>query len=574
MPLNESNATSGAAFGECLQTGGSDSESKPTIEQLEAKLAEMERLQLELSLESYRIKRQRNALVPFHRLPGEIFVAILLKVAKYNDPGFDQEHKRLHTLAQVSTYWFDTILAFPSFWQQLAQYHPPWFRDMVLKRNPSGLFNIDCVLAQGETVSAPYSLLSFMKMAAPLSERWKLLAFEGDITDEMAELIQSPAPNLDSMLISNWGHTHSGNRMLKLAEGRNIQYLDIDNIAIPWNSTRLRGLRGVQIQSICGVPPSLAELQAMLAASPQLWWLQLSAWYPFDRGVALTAEVADIHIQPINLPLLTTIILHRLPLAVTQFLLSSIVAPACQCVIVREVPQAVVNTGIPSKMFADLINGPLKAIGKLRMLCHNDESPLHLLSEPSRSITYNWIHHVDELPGFNIQIPAYDLTDHQLGSFLGLLSFPDEVEVSMDINGVRWHRSLLYVGWHRVPKLKISRALSAEVICEQLASVPKSAALHCRLRSFISPLDSNYERPGLYDSIAGNLVKYVQQPCALPAETDQQLNHKPDGGQNRGKLEIKLPRFMVQRLKRLLQDYDVQLSEFGQGTQASQNAVD
>ncbi|KAG8946026.1 hypothetical protein FRC04_012145 [Tulasnella sp. 424] len=560
MLLSESNETSEAAYGEHLQTGVLDSGPQPTLEQLEAQLAEMERLQLELSPEAYRIKQRRNALVPFHRLPGEIFVAILLKVANYNEPGFDQEHKRLHTLAQVSTYWLDTILAFPSFWQQLAQHHPPWFRDMALKRNPSGLFNIDCAFAREDRMYAP-NLLSFMKMAAPLSERWKRLAFVGGITDEVAELIQSPAPNLDSLLISNWMNTHSGSRRLKLAEGRNIQYLDTDSIAIPWNSTRLRGLRGVQIQSIYGNIPSLAELQAMLVASPQLWWLRLSAWDPLDHGVSLAAEVAEIQIQPINLPLLTTIILGLLPSAVTQFLLSFISAPACQCMIVRKVPPAVVSTGTPSNMFVDLINAPLKAISKLRMVCHHDRSPLHLMSDPPTSLTYNWIHHVDELPGFNVQISTDGLSDHDLGSFLGLLSFPEEVEVSMDINGGCWRRSLLHVGWHRVPRLKISRALSAEVICQQLASVPKSAASHCRLRSLISPLYFKGERARVYDSIAGDLVTYVQQTC-MRTETDQQVSDKSDGG----KLEIRLPRLMVQRLKKLLQDYDVQLSEFGQGT--------
>ncbi|KAG8913912.1 hypothetical protein FRC01_004328, partial [Tulasnella sp. 417] len=274
-------------------------ERKPTVEQLDAQLAEMERLQHDLRLKSYQIKRERNALLPLHRLPGEIFVSILLKVAKFNEPGFDQEHKRLHTLAQVSTYWLDTILAFPSFWGQLAQYHPPHFREMVLKRNTSGLLNIDCVLAQGETGPASHQLHSFMRVAAPLSERWKLLAFEGDLTVEMAELLQSPAPNLDSLLISSWGFMDAGSRALDLGEGRNIQYLDIDNITVPWNSARLCGLRGVQIQHIKGTPPSLAELHAMLSASPELWWLQLSGWLPFDNGAALASELSGIQIQPI-----------------------------------------------------------------------------------------------------------------------------------------------------------------------------------------------------------------------------------------------------------------------------------
>ncbi|KIO27992.1 hypothetical protein M407DRAFT_6995 [Tulasnella calospora MUT 4182] len=562
-----------------LGTGGAGTERKPTMEQLDAQLAEMEHSPHDLLLKSYQIKRERNALVPFHRLPGEIFVAILLKVAKYNEPGFDQEHQRLHTLAQVSTYWFDTILAFSSFWYQLAQYHPPYFREWVLKRNTSGLFNIDCVLAQGETGPVGERLLLFMKMAAPFSERWKLLAFEGDLTDEMMELLRSPAPNLDSMLISSWDTIGVASRMLELGEGSNIQYLDIDNITVPWNSSRLQGLRAVQIQHVSGMLPSLAELHAMLATSPELWWLQLSGWSPFDDGVALASEASGIQIKPIGLPVLTSLILHNLPAAVTEFLLSSIIAPSCQCVIVREVPSALLNSRAACNTLVDLMNGALKAISRLRMSCRRNGGPLHLLSDPSRGITYNWIHHVDELPGLNVQIPTRGLSTSQLGSFLSLLNFPDKVDLTTDVNGVdlttdvngvSWAPSLMSVGWHRVPNLEVTSVLAVETICEQLANLPPPSACQSRLQSFSSPLYSDRTHPGVYDSIVRNLVAYVQRRQARK-DTEQQVNDGPDGEVNRRDLEIQLPRTILQKLRRPLRDWNVRLSEFGQGSGQSVN---
>ncbi|KIO27993.1 hypothetical protein M407DRAFT_22762 [Tulasnella calospora MUT 4182] len=383
------------------QSSGAGSEPKTTTEQLDTQLAEMKHAQHGLLQEPYRIKRERNALVPLHRLPGEIFVSILLRCARYVIPGSEQENKVLHSLAQVSIYWFDTILTFPSFWDLLALYHPPRFREWVLKRNTSGLFYIECVPSQEETGPVGEKLLSFMKMAAALAERWKQLTFDGEATDEIMELLQSPTPNLDSLLISSWGSPGAGSRMLELGEGRNIQYLDIDNITVPWSSTRLRGLRGVQIQHISGRLPSLAELHAMLAASPELWWLQLSSWSPSDDGTALASEVTSSHVRPIILPFLTNLILHQIPAEVTHFVLSSITAPTCQCVIAQEVPLPLLNNPASSGTFTGLINGALKAIPRFLLEYRTGSERLGMLSQPRTTVPYGWIDHVDERPGLN-----------------------------------------------------------------------------------------------------------------------------------------------------------------------------
>ncbi|KAG8981728.1 hypothetical protein FRB90_007051, partial [Tulasnella sp. 427] len=263
-----------------------NSETSPTLQQLDDEIAAME------GSEGDR---------------WELFVSILHRVAKYNEPGFDRENERLHTLTQVSTYWLDTIFSFPIFWYQLAQYHPPSFREAVLKRNRVGLLNIDCVLAQNHCGPAYFPLLDFMRTVAPLSERWKMLGFEGDLTDEMSELLQRPAPNLEGLLISSWANS-TASRYFHLGEGTNIKYLDIDNLAlVPWNSTRLRGLRGLQIQHLAGVVPSLAELHAMLASSPELWWIQLSNWSPRGDGACLSDASHQSNWTPIYLPYLTTI---------------------------------------------------------------------------------------------------------------------------------------------------------------------------------------------------------------------------------------------------------------------------
>ncbi|KAG8910835.1 hypothetical protein FRC00_007458, partial [Tulasnella sp. 408] len=578
VELSNSNPTSEIVSEDHLQlrnlpAGDAVTEPEPTLEQLDAQLTEIEQSQHAFSLDSYRLKRERNALVPLHRLPGEIFVSILLTVGSHNEIGLEDDHKRLHALAQVSTYWFDTIIAFPSFWQQLAQYHPPGFREMVLKRNTSGLLKIDCVLEQAAKDSAQEPLLSFMKMVAPLSERWKVLTFEGDLTDEIMELLQSPAPNLDSLLISSWGSTGTGSNTFELGEGRNIWYLDVDNMAVPWNSSRLRGLRGVQIQDVTGILPSLEELYAMLAASPELWWLQLSDWSLFDGGGALMSEVSDIQIRPIMLPLLTSIILHNIPAPVTQFLLSSITAPTCQCVIVQQVPSALLNNPSTRDTFAKLVNGALAAIPRFILKCRKYSGLLSMVSEPRSVMLYNWIDHVDERPGLNVHIPTEDMDSLQLGPFLSSLKFPDDVEFMANTNEVNCTASLAYAGWHRVPKLKVSSALAAEIVSRHLSDIPQYVAWSTRLRSLSAQFSTLDLPSGKLDSIVRNLVAYVEQSCSRK-NAESQLEGNSKGEPYRQRLEINMPRAIAQKLGTALQDWDVRLSEIEPGKDTDSSSSD
>ncbi|KAG8908375.1 hypothetical protein FRC01_007386 [Tulasnella sp. 417] len=299
----------------------------------------------------------------------------------------------------------------------------------------------------------------------------------------------------------------------------------------------------------------------MLAASPELWWLQLSDWLPFDHGAALASEVSGIQIQPIVLPLLTSIILHTIPAAVTQFLLSSISAPSCQCVIVREVPPALLNHGPARATFPDLINSALKAIPRLRISCRKARAPLHLLSEPPRNISYGWIHRVDELPGVNVQILQDRLSARELGDFLSSLDFPDEVKVTTNVKGLSWEQSLLHVPWHRVLRLEVPNFLAAATICEQLANLPEPSARHSRLQLFRSQLTSY---PEVHDSIIQNVGTYVKQRCARK-DAGQHPSEGSDNELNRRNLEIQLPRTVAQKLRRQLGDWDVRLSDLGRG---------
>ncbi|KAG8913910.1 hypothetical protein FRC01_004326 [Tulasnella sp. 417] len=419
-----------------------------------------------------------------------------------------------------------------------------------------------------DTGSTVEKFLPFMKMAAPLSERWKLLAFDGEMTDEMVELLQSPAPNLESLLVSSWDNIGVGFVTLELGEGRNIRCLDIDNIAVPWSSTRLRGLRAVQIQRLNGILPSLNELYAMLASSPELWWLQLSNWVSFDDGAALSSESLDIHIRPIAFSFLTTIVLHQIPTAVTQFLLSSIAAPACECAIVQEVPLSLLNNPTSAGTFAGLINSALEVIPTFLLECRKDLGVISILSQPRTIKTYGWIDHVDERPGLDVHLPIEGLSRAQLGSFLSLLNLPDNVELVSDTDGVDWElsKSLLSVGWHRVPKLKVSGSLASRLVCEQLGNLPTSMAYQNRLQSFSSTFDPDIVLSNVIDSIARNIVTYVERTCTRSDKGRQELPSGSSGKPDHEKLEIEMPRILVQTLREPLQNWDIQLSEFEQGS--------
>ncbi|KIO16844.1 hypothetical protein M407DRAFT_33503 [Tulasnella calospora MUT 4182] len=128
-----------------------------------------------------------------------------------------------------------------------------------------------------------------------------------------------------------------------------------------------------------------------------------------------------------------------------------------------------------------------------------------------------------------------------------------------------WAPSLLHVGWHQVPKLKVSGALAVEAVCEQLAKIPASTPCQNRLRSFSSQFDPSGMPSDTLDSIVRNLVVYVQRTCARK-EKDWQLHGASSDEPNRRSLEMKMPHNVVQKLQGPLHDWDVQLSELGQET--------
>ncbi|KAG8913908.1 hypothetical protein FRC01_004324, partial [Tulasnella sp. 417] len=344
--------------------------------------------------------------------------------------------------------------------------------------------------------------------------------------------------------------------------GRNIRYLDITNIAVPWSSTRLRGLRAIQIQEITGVLPSLGELYAALASSPELWWLQLSSWIPSDDGGALLSEIQNIQIRPITFSFLTTIVLHQIPAAVTQFLLSTITAPACECVIVQEVPLPLLNNPASAGTFVGLINSALKAIPTFLLEYGKYLGVIGMLSQPRTTRTNDWIYNVHEKPGLDVHIPIKSLTGAQLGSFLSLLNLPDDVGLWTDIDGVDWELfgSLLSVGWYRVPKLKVSGTPALRTVCEQLANIPASTACQNRLQSFTSTFDQDNVVSDELDSITRNIVTYVEKTCAR-RDKGREVQRSSRGEPEHAKLEITTPRILVQRLREPLQDWDVELSE-------------
>ncbi|KAG8980221.1 hypothetical protein FRB90_007728, partial [Tulasnella sp. 427] len=225
------------------------------------------------------------------------------------------------------------------------------------------------------------------------------------------------------------------------------------------------------------------------------------------------------------------------------------------------VPPAVLWNQVSSDNFSNLLNGSLRAIGRLRVLLHMDRDLIHLLSDPPRCISYNWIHHVDEQPGLNVQIRTNEVTNDQLGRFLGSLALSDEVYLVTDVRESRGgscpESSLMHARWDRVRRLHVSSLLAAEIVSRQLSSSSVFSPSQSRLQTFSSPLHSDRRRPDDCKSIAKNLATYVQQ-TTLRKEA---VNGLPSNAVKTTSLEIIMPRRTTERLRGWLRNWDVQLSE-------------
>ncbi|KIO19990.1 hypothetical protein M407DRAFT_221762 [Tulasnella calospora MUT 4182] len=331
------------------------------------------------------LKVLRNAALPIHTLPREILSCIFLVCLE----PITWRFKNITRLMSVCAVWKELLENASVFWPKLHSHYSPEMLELILSRNVSGPLRVIC--SKKEDVPTKLSLL---ERATKHSTRWCSLAFEGLMCDVAKEYIQVDTPNLTELYLFNsegpWFHPVT----LTLSEGKPFRHVVLHGVGIPWDTSRLRGLRSLQLSQMASNPPSLSQLRTVLASSPGLWYLRLSEVR--DRyEYSPDAESTDSS-SMLFLPELSSLVLQTLSERFMSHLLTHIQAPALRCLVAADIPFSVAS----DLTFNNLI-APALRISKGVSVSSSGAS-IFIYSSPRPQIPRAWIDVLEETVGIKI----------------------------------------------------------------------------------------------------------------------------------------------------------------------------
>lgn len=211
-------------------------------------------------LDAAKINHQRNWQAPIIQLPVEVFSDILLVSLEVY-----QESRiwRLRDLAGVAKHWRDVVVATPRLWTVAAESMSA--PDLALTLRKAKRLKLDVIFS-------PYSPRpGFSATMAPLASRWRSLQIRSNRLCMINACLRSEARFLEDIEISN---DYSGSfplKALKLCEGVHLRHVDISQVVLPWESSRLTRLVTLRLDDIKGqAAPSVQQVVTILAASPTL----------------------------------------------------------------------------------------------------------------------------------------------------------------------------------------------------------------------------------------------------------------------------------------------------------------
>ncbi|KIO16846.1 hypothetical protein M407DRAFT_33505 [Tulasnella calospora MUT 4182] len=377
--------------------GATQSSPTPTgQESLDAKIDALEKCRVAMmkgfDLEAIGLRQMRNTWAPLHRLPMETFITILLQVVEDHDTN---EPFQLHNLARVCSHWRAVLLNYPEFWKALSPQFGGHFQRWSLEKNRNSPLRIYYVPRLSMSRDAR---VDFLDLVVRHAGRWQMLVFQDTIDEYICALLRQEMPRLTDIFINNT--TDSSllpSPELFLSQGATLRYLSLTNAAVPWHSVRVQNLRALELWRITRCLPSLRQLYAILSSSPQLWCLML-------LDLATESMLDEEPPQgEIYLPYLTTLAIRNVPAPITQMVLSTIIAPACNFVVLSNLRPQYIRK-FPSKLGALL--RPLLQ-NRASMGCSvtsslPDSASITLASIPVPEIPSGWLYHITEPAGVEV----------------------------------------------------------------------------------------------------------------------------------------------------------------------------
>ncbi|KAG8904064.1 hypothetical protein FRB99_002335 [Tulasnella sp. 403] len=220
----------------------------------------VESLQQCVEARKYTLRKRRNAILPIHSLPEEIFRDILTHVVDtYSDPVVPH----LQRLASVSTHWWSTVVSTPSLWTLV---HNLDNFELVLRKSAQ------CTLRVVHTENQ--QTVDFFTIVGQHAERWRSLRARqvyGPVVGQLnplhvyAPYIQRSLDSLEELEIiqcrDEWVP------LPPVVDAQRLHHVHLERIRLD-ATTRFTNLSVFKLIQCTGVP--LPALVRMLASSPLL----------------------------------------------------------------------------------------------------------------------------------------------------------------------------------------------------------------------------------------------------------------------------------------------------------------
>ncbi|KAG9017268.1 hypothetical protein FRB93_007381 [Tulasnella sp. JGI-2019a] len=218
------------------------------------------------AIEAAKLAYRENSLAPINKLPFEVLSHILTFVPN-NGWGNFSHTQVIRTLTIVGKHWMQVVFSTPQLWSTLEENMSPKQLGLAMRRSKTTSLHI-----YFETF--PYSISRkkremFVKAIMPHIRRWKTL--EGDnVSDEVLDRVESNVSSLQILRLKT-NYTANTGSSPGLGNGAQLQHLELANIGTTWTSTRLHGLKHLQLSMIKPYHAlSFVSFFQILEHSPQL----------------------------------------------------------------------------------------------------------------------------------------------------------------------------------------------------------------------------------------------------------------------------------------------------------------
>ncbi|KAG8985290.1 hypothetical protein FRB90_004831, partial [Tulasnella sp. 427] len=245
-------------------------------------------------------------------IPEDLFIDVIRLYASPLTPVLD-----LTTATLVCQRWRSVVKGTPFLWSKIsgAESLPRIRKGLKL----SGDVPLDLDYDQA---SSNIKAADFFKEAGPHISRWRTVVAHFHSTNfSFSELETSQAPALEKLHLVYDGWS-VWNKTLTLFGGLpapfTLQNVRIEKTPVSLEPLHLSRLKNLILSGNLSIPPAI--LPTLLQSSPELEVLSLSDLY----GLNISEQLDQVAVQ---LPLLKELVIHKIPLQLAQWLLSTFSAP-------------------------------------------------------------------------------------------------------------------------------------------------------------------------------------------------------------------------------------------------------